>query len=96
MAITRRELIDNLESKFYITKVQAKSFIAALFDEMNKVILNQESLNLSSFGNFVQRDKRPRPGRNPRNGQACIISARKVLKFRTGNKLLSLINKRRM
>jgi integration host factor alpha subunit len=42
---------------------------------------------LSGFGNFDLRDKRQRPGRNPKTGEEIPISARRVVTFRPGQKL---------
>ena len=42
---------------------------------------------MSGFGNFDLRDKRERPGRNPKTGEEIPISARRVVTFRPGQKL---------
>jgi len=42
---------------------------------------------LSGFGNFDLRDKKQRPGRNPKTGEEIPISARRVVTFRPGQKL---------
>ncbi len=44
-------------------------------------------MKLSGFGNFDLRDKRERPGRNPKTGEEIPISARRVVTFRPGQKL---------
>ena len=50
-----------------------------------------EAVKLSGFGNFVLRDKSPRPGRNPRTGQSIPVEARRVVTFKVGLKLKSLV-----
>ena len=40
-----------------------------------------EKIKISGFGNFVLRDKRQRPGRNPQTGDPIKISERRVLTF---------------
>ena len=40
-------------------------------------------LNFLVSGNFELRDKRQRPGRNPKNRTKIPISARRVVTFRT-------------
>ena len=49
-------------------------------------------LLLPHFGNFEILQKKARPGRNPKTGEDVIISARKVVTFRAGNKLRKKIN----
>ncbi|MEL0028661.1 MAG: HU family DNA-binding protein, partial [Perlucidibaca sp.] len=44
-------------------------------------------VKLSGFGNFELRDKRQRPGRNPKTGEEIPITARRVVTFRPGQKL---------
>ena len=44
-------------------------------------------MKLSGFGNFDLRDKRQRPGRNPKTGEEIPILARRVVTFKAGQKL---------
>ena len=37
--------------------------------------------------NFILRDKKARPGRNPKTGEDVMISSRRVVTFRAGQKL---------
>ena len=46
-----------------------------------------QQVKLSGFGNFDLRDKKERPGRNPKTGEQIPISARRVVTFRPGQKL---------
>ena len=47
----------------------------------------QKVLPGAGFGNFDLRNKRERPGRNPKTGEEIPISARRVVTFRPGQKL---------
>ncbi len=44
---------------------------------------------LSGFGNFDLRDKKERPGRNPKTGEDVTISEMRVVTFKSGLKLRS-------
>ena len=44
-------------------------------------------MKLPGFGNFELRDKRPRPGRNPKTGDAYLVTARRVVTFKASHKL---------
>ena len=48
-------------------------------------------MKLSGFGNFMLREKPPRPGRNPKTGQPIPILARRVVTFHASSKLRALI-----
>jgi len=49
--------------------------------------LTGEEVKLANFGNFEIKEKRARPGRNPKNGQPFEISARRVVTFHASPKL---------
>jgi integration host factor subunit alpha len=61
--------------------------VEAFFEEVSSSLINNEQVKLSGFGNFDLRDKRSRPGRNPKTGEEVAISARRVVTFRPGQKL---------
>ena len=57
------------------------------FEEIPLCLENNEQVKLSGFGNFDLRDKRQRPGRNPKTGEEIPILARRVVTFKAGQKL---------
>jgi integration host factor subunit alpha len=57
------------------------------FEELRASLAVGEQVKLSGFGNFDLRDKKERPGRNPKTGEEIPISARRVVTFRPGQKL---------
>ena len=58
-----------------------------LEQEIRQALEHNEQVKLSGFGNFDLRDKRQRPGRNPKTGEEIPITARRVVTFRPGQKL---------
>ena len=48
-------------------------------------------VKMSGFGNFNIRRKAPRPGRNPRTGEAIPIKARNVVTFHASHKLKGVV-----
>jgi integration host factor subunit alpha len=59
---------------------------------MKDTLAEGDKIKISGFGNFVVRDKRARPGRNPQTGEAITISERKVLTFKPSQVLKSALN----
>ena len=53
--------------------------------------VNGDDVKLSGFGNFNIRRKAPRPGRNPRTGEAIPIKARNVVTFHASHKLKAIV-----
>ena len=86
-ALTKSELADKLFEELGLNKREAKELVEQFFEEIRICLENNEQVKLSGFGNFDLRDKRQRPGRNPKTGEAIPISARRVVTFRPGQKL---------
>ena len=66
---------------------EAKELVEMFFEEVRGALERGEGVKLSGFGNFTLRDKKQRPGRNPKSGEAIPVSARRVVTFRPGQKL---------
>lgn len=87
MALTKAEMAEYLFSKVGINKSDAKEMVEAFFEEIRTALESGEQVKLSGFGNFDLREKKERPGRNPKTGEDIPISARRVVTFRPGQKL---------
>lgn len=87
MALTKADLVDYLFDQQGLNKREAKDLVEAFFAEIRNALVRDEPVKLSGFGNFDLRDKTPRPGRNPRTGEAFPITARRVVTFHPGAKL---------
>ena len=69
----------------------ATSLIDAIFEEIVGALGRDQSLRLHNFGSFSVRMKGERPGRNPRNGVAVTVNARRVVIFRASSKLRAAV-----
>lgn len=87
MALTKSDLAANLNNEIDLNKREGKEFVETFFSELNNTLENEEEVKLSGFGNFSLRDKPERPGRNPKTGEEKIITARRVVTFKAGQKL---------
>ena len=85
--ITKLDLVNHLNQKLGLNKVESKELVEAFFDEIKKSLINNEEVKISGFGNFKILNKKERPGRNPKTGEPAIISARRVITFKAGQKL---------
>ena len=86
-ALTKAELAEKLFEDLGLNKREAKDMVDIFFDEIRDSLSRNEQVKLSGFGNFDLRDKRQRPGRNPKTGEEIPISARRVVTFKPGQKL---------
>lgn len=86
-AITKADIAEMLCSSVGLNKREAKEVVEIFFEEIREALETGHQVKLSGFGNFDLRDKRQRPGRNPKTGEAIPISPRRVVTFHAGQKL---------
>ena len=86
-ALTKADLAEKLFENLGFNKREAKDIVELFFEEIRASLEANEPVKLSGFGNFDLRDKRQRPGRNPKTGEEIPISARRVVTFKPGQKL---------
>ncbi|MBC6444555.1 MAG: HU family DNA-binding protein [Alphaproteobacteria bacterium GM202ARS2] len=91
--LTRADLARCLYQEFNVSKKDAMNFVHDLFEGINLAFIDGQEVKISSFGTFKQHDKKKRVGRNPKTKKEAIISARKVISFRTSIFLKSKVNK---
>ena len=87
MTLTKADIVEDLNNKIGLNKREAKELVDSLFDNIKKLLEEGHEVKLSGFGNFQLRNKTSRPGRNPRTGEDVEISARRVVTFKSGQKL---------
>ena len=87
MALTKAEMAEHLFEELGLNKREAKDMVEMFFEEIRMSLENGRQVKLSGFGNFDLREKKQRPGRNPKTGEEIPISARRVVTFRPGQKL---------
>ena len=86
-ALTKAQLAELLFQHIGLNKRESKDMIDAFFDLIVAQLVKGEDVKISGFGNFQIRTKAPRPGRNPRTGEAIPIQARRVVTFHASQKL---------
>ena len=87
MALTKADLAEHLFEELGLNKREAKDLVDSFFEEIRKTLERGEEVKLSGFGNFELREKKERPGRNPKTGVEVQITARRVVTFHAGEKL---------
>jgi integration host factor subunit alpha len=87
MALTKADMAERLFEELGLNKREAKELVEQFFEEIRAALENGRQVKLSGFGNFDLREKNERPGRNPKTGEEIPISARRVVTFRSGQKL---------
>ena len=82
-----------LESEPTLYKKDANKIVNVFFDTISKAISNGERVELRGFGVFDVKQRQARIARNPKNGEAVAVPAKKVPFFRMGKNMKDRINK---
>ena len=94
--MTKAEIVQALYSKVGgFSRKESAELVDLVFEMMKETLGRGEKIKVSGFGNFVLRDKRQRPGRNPQTGQPIKISERRVLTFKASQILKQTLNQSR-
>ena len=86
-ALTKAGMVERLHDQDGLNKREAKEIVEMFFEEIRTALEAGNQVKLPGFGNFELRDKKQRPGRNPRTGEEFPVSARRIVTFRPGQKL---------
>src|SRR3984957_4663218 len=93
--MTKAEIVQALYSKVGgFSRKESAELVDLVFEMMKETLGRGEKIKVSGFGNFVLRDKRQRPGRNPQTGQPISITERRVLTFKASQILKQALNQR--
>ena len=84
-----------LESDPNLFKKDASKIVDVFFDTISEAISRGERVELRGFGVFDVKVREARIARNPKNGEAVAVPAKKVPFFRMGKDMKDRINKKK-
>ena len=68
-ALTKADLAEQLFDQLGLNKREAKEVVELFFEEISRSLEDNVQVKLSGFGNFELKEKKERPGRNPKTGK---------------------------
>ena len=77
-------MVESLFNELRLSKIDGRELVDLFIEEIVGSLAVGEQVKLSGFGNFELRDKKERPGRNPKTLESVPISARRVVTFMAG------------
>ena len=92
MALTKDKLIILLQTQLGMDRKESRQIVERLLKIMKDTLSQGEDLLISGFGKFSVLHKKSRRGRNPQTKKSLILSARKVVVFKTSGVLRRRIN----
>lgn len=90
--MNKTELVAAVAEKAGLTKKDAESAVAAVFESIESALANGDKVQLIGFGTFEVKQRAAREGRNPSTGETIAIAASKVPSFKAGAGLKKAVN----
>jgi len=86
-------LIDLISKESSITRLEAKTSVEIILNEISLAIISGEGVEVRGFGGFQKRRRKGRVGINPKTGEKTEVSEKFVPFFKPGKMLKELVNK---
>ena len=85
MAIVKSKLLKQLSQNYpNFLKKDLEKFTEIILKEIKRTLRRGERVELRGFGVFSTKIQKARISRNPKTGEEAEISARKVVRFKSG------------
>ena len=91
--MNKTELINAVAEAAQLSKKDASTAVAAVFDSITDAMVKGDKVQLIGFGTFETRERGERTGKNPRTGEEVKIAACKNPAFKAGKALKDAVNK---
>jgi len=89
--MNKAELIEAMASDANLTKADAKRALDAFIGATSGALKKGDRVALVGFGSFGVTKRAARKGRNPQTGKEINIAAKKVVKFKPGADLSTIV-----
>ncbi|MGA1868269.1 MAG: integration host factor subunit alpha [bacterium] len=90
--MTKEDITRNVWQKLNVTNKEASMIVEEIFNTIKKALARGEQIEIRGFGKFSIRSKSERIGRNPRTGEEKVITARKVVTFKSSKIFRNVVN----
>lgn len=87
MTITKSMIAKQLVKQVYVDRKLAEDAVEIVFKTIREAFLRGDKVELRSFGSFKVFDRKRRPGRNPRTGEAAEISESIRVRFKISKQI---------
>ncbi len=91
--MTKIDIVERIYEKVGLPRSEVAKIVETVFDIVKETLQREDKIVVSSFRNFVIRNKRARRGRNPQTGDALEITPRRILMFKPSLVLKDSLNR---
>ena len=89
----KADVAQRIQQQAGISEKEAATVLEWILQLLKTTLRNGDSITIHGFGKLMVRHKLPREGRNPRTGEAAMISARRVVAFRPSALLKTVVTR---
>ena len=82
--MTKQDIINHVSAEANLPQAKAEEAVETVIKFIKDALGRGESVILRRFGSFQVKEKAKRMGRNPKTGEEAEISARRVVRFKSG------------
>jgi nucleoid DNA-binding protein len=90
--MTKLEIINEVSEKIGLPRNISEKAVEAIIGLIKETLQKGEPVILRKFGSFHVKDKKERIGRNPKTGEEATISARRVVRFKSGKYFKQIVD----
>ena len=90
--LTKKDIVNSIYMQIGYSKKITENLLEEFFELILNNLIKHKKVKISKFGTFSIKEKKPRIGRNPKTKKEVLISARKVLIFKSSKELQKLVN----
>jgi integration host factor subunit alpha len=85
--LNRLDLLEAMAQESDLTVHETTEIFRVMMETFQENLKKGEDLKFPSFGTFHMRQKKARPGRNPKTGESVVIEPKKTVLFRSSVQL---------
>ena len=90
--MTKQDIINQVCDRADLSRSKGEEAVETVIDFIKNALGQGDAVILRRFGTFQVRAKTKRIGRNPKTGEEAEISARKVVRFKSGKYFKQAVN----
>lgn len=90
--VTKATIAENINQEIGLSKEDSASIIDDILNEIKTSLAKDGIVKISSFGTFLVKKKKERPGNVPNTSEKVMMQARSSISFRPSKIIKNLIN----
>jgi integration host factor subunit alpha len=92
ITLTKTQIAKNISQEIGFSKEDSAAIIDDILGAIKAGLIEDQEVKISSFGTFLVKKKKERPGNVPKTSEKVVIPARNVISFKPSKIIKKLIN----